>query len=293
MRDPQSGICRRQALSVVAGGITAPFVPVSESEQTQQDGAVWAQDFEDLSVGEYPDGWTKVGNDSQAVVSEPTAMGDRALELSGSPGECWEAIADADAPAPTDKPLILTGQVRPTTDGNEGCHNHRAKLLYGTQTGAWNAGDRTKLLELRVDGSTLGRGNVDLGDYRVDAWNKFQIRRLPDGDQVTYTYKLNGTERGETTVEPASSAEDWRYLRLVSGDFTMQWDALRIVQSQTFETQSGSSDDENGDDDDSDTMIVFEHFGDEGTVPLALLGGGLLGGGGIGAYWRYRNDDEG
>ena len=156
--------------------------------------------------------------------------GSKALELRGSAGGCWEALANAPAQLPATGVTRISGAVRPTTNGSFGCHDaYRARLAAATDAGTWEAGKHTLLLSFDADGTVSAPGIDDLGSYRVDAWNRFRIRYEPRGGRVRITVSIDGEPRGSGETDLPSFAGDLRWLELASGDFTMQWDSLAVA----------------------------------------------------------------
>lgn len=125
--------------------------------------------FEDESPGEFPDGWIKLGNETQSVeLVSPTFSGDQAFMMEGTPGGCWEAIAahSLEVPSAEGERLRITGAFGPTGTGDEGCHDGHADMKLRTAAESWDAGSSTPLFTtettsgdttkvIAADGTTL------------------------------------------------------------------------------------------------------------------------------------------
>lgn len=235
-----------------------------EDGRTAEDESVLLdEDFESFAVGAYPDHWTINGNGDQEVTDEDAASGSQSLRLRGSSGGCWEAIANADTGFPTAGQVTIRGQVKPTTNGVEGCHSHRAKLSYGTSDESWSSGSQQTFLRFGTDGTL----NNDLGEYAVDAWNTFEITYERNDGEVTIEYEINDAQRGTVTRDVADEEDDLRYLTLNSGEFTVYWDDLEVEHVHNGDEEDDSDDEESGDDDSGEESDgVAEYAGEDGTI---------------------------
>jgi PKD repeat protein len=121
----------------------------------------------------------------------------------------------------------ISFSIRPTTNGQVGCHDNNGAVKLNTETGSWSAGSGYGLVEFTPDGTVSGSG-TDLGAYQIDAWNDITIRYARSGDEVTLTYFVNGERRGTTTRDARSFEDALSYLRVKSGDFTTQIDDVEI-----------------------------------------------------------------
>lgn len=222
---------RRRGFLGLAGGVLAlqrSSVGSARGQTRTPAEALLDEGFEQYQVGAYPEGWVVNGNSDQQVVDGPTASGSRALELSGESGGCWEAIANVDTGLPNHRTIRIEGKVYPTSDAEVGCHDHRARVAYGTSAESWSAGDTRTFLRFNADDTITGHG-LELGSYEVNAWNSFSIRYERDGDDVRVDYTINGSHRGEAVVEAQPYEDDLRYLTLHSGEFTVYWDDLYVA----------------------------------------------------------------
>ncbi|MFD1635398.1 PKD domain-containing protein (plasmid) [Haloplanus ruber] len=198
-----------------------------DQDDNDPDETLLKADFENTPVGQLPSGWTKIANRNQEVIDSPVANGDRALQLKGSHGGCWEAIADRETELPNSGTTEISFSIRPTTNGEIGCHDHNGAVKLNTETGSWSAGSGSGLVVFTPDGTVAGSG-TDLGSYQIDAWNDVTIRYARSGGEVTLTYFINGERRGTTTRDARSFENALSYLRVKSGDFTTQVDDVEI-----------------------------------------------------------------
>lgn len=118
-----------------------------------------------------------------------------------------------------------------------------------------------------------------------------------DGDAWTQENKLALDWDTTGGIESMALGEETALLRTQRDDGAPD-QATYVFErggAQSYETQSGERTEtesaESTRSDDS-SVTIFEQFGDDGTLPLAVLGGVGLGGLGLGAYRRYGNDDE-
>jgi len=191
------------------------------------------QDFEDVPPGSYPDNWHADGSSEQRVVSSESFDGTRSLEMVGSHGGCWEAIANVALGAlPTGEPVRIAGAVKPAGAGSFGCHDRYGTLRLRTDVGSWSAGDSRRLLKFGADRVISGSG-LSLGEFTPGAWVSYEITYsyLPDRGEVRVNYGIDGEPRGSTTVSPTDTEDDLSYLAFNTGDFTAYWDSLTVETS--------------------------------------------------------------
>lgn len=236
-------IYRRAVLNTIGALGTVGVLDWTGSAKAA-DGAVLSEGFEDVSVGSYPGSWSRDGNKKQLVTDSVAGEGTRALEQRGSGGGCWQALGNAPANLPTERAVTITGMVRPTSEGSYGCHDaFRAHLKFRTDVGSWSAGESTRFLTLKPDGTVVGRGGTEVGTYTTGEWNTFEITYDPTGDVVSLTYVINGSAPKTYDVSKAPFEGELAYMTLASGDFVTQWDGFSIVDAnQSDETTSTSTD---------------------------------------------------
>ena len=184
------------------------------------------QDFESVATGSFPADWTKNGNDAQQVTGSTAASGSRSLEQRGSPGGCWEALANAPLDVPTDGTTVISGAVRPTTDGEVGCHDKRCNVELRTDASSWSSGEGFQLLQFDMDGTVRGRAGSAVGSYALDRWNTFEVTFEPGATETRFGYEVNGAT-AEEVVDRAPYGDDLSYLTFHSGEFRVLWDAIR------------------------------------------------------------------
>ena len=193
--------------------------------------------FESTPVNGSPANWTATGNGTQRVVDAPAASGDRAFEVSGSAGGCQEAVAErsireseagTDTGAKTDaRTTELSFSIRPTTNGQVGCHAYNAAIELRTATDDGTAGDGLRLLTFRPSGMVTGSG-MDLGAYHVGAWNNVTVEYTHSDGMVTITYEINGESRGTTTRAARHDESAPSAVTVRSGEFTTQLDDVVV-----------------------------------------------------------------
>jgi len=193
------------------------------------------QDFEDLEPGSYPSGWERDGSQEQQVVDTTSSSGSHSLELVGTHGGCWQAIANAPlGEHPGSDPVRISGAVKPAVEGQVGCHDGFApygNVLFRTAVGSWSDGETRHLLKLRDEG-VRGSG-LDLGSFTRGDWLTYDIRYeyRPDDEAVAVRYTIDGEDRGETTVDAMDSESDLSHLAFRSGDFTAYWDEVVVERA--------------------------------------------------------------
>jgi hypothetical protein len=136
---------RRRVLQLVGGAVGVSTLGISGSDvaegaraqvnsngdRTQRTVAqrrtLLSDDFEEYSVGAFPNTWSRSGNRNQEVVEDPVASGDQSLKMSGAPGGCFQALAHYEFPRsiPRDQPIVFTGQINPTGNGGGGATARR------------------------------------------------------------------------------------------------------------------------------------------------------------------------
>jgi len=197
------------------------------------------EDFEDYSMGSFPSGWSRSGNNNQQVVDGPVAHGDQALEMTGSYGGCWQALAHNEfvSEVPSDQTLVFGGHMRPTGTGSSGCHGNKngSLMLQDSSASAGERDHRRKLIQFRVDGTVSGSG-LDLGSCLIGEYNSFEITYHWDSstETVDISYTINSENRGNTTVDATTDRNgtvvesELSYLTLVSGDYKIYIDDLLV-----------------------------------------------------------------
>ncbi|WP_435125635.1 PKD domain-containing protein [Halobaculum sp. D14] len=190
------------------------------------------QDFESLSPGSYPSGWTKNGANTQQVVDGVAHSGGRSLKVKGDHGGCWQAIANAPLGGhPGTDAIRLTGSIKPGASGSFGCHDkYYGRLQLRTSAGGWSDGSHRNLLSFDRDGTVSGAGGVGLGSFSPGDWVTYDVRYEYDGQgTVSLEYSIDGgSATGSATVDAPNWETDLSYLALRSGDFTAYWDNLTV-----------------------------------------------------------------
>jgi hypothetical protein len=193
------------------------------------------RDFETIDTGSYPSGWERDGSQEQRVVDTTSFSGSHSLELVGSHGGCWQAIANAPlGDHPGSDPVRFTGAVKPAVEGQIGCHDGFApygNVLLRTAVGSWSDGETRHLLRLRDD--VVHGAGLDLGSYTRGEWLSYEVRYeyRPDDETVALRYIVDGERRGETTVDAIDAETDLSHLAFRSGDFTAYWDDLVVKRA--------------------------------------------------------------
>lgn len=231
--DGPDGPSRRDFMKATAGTIGGAALPAGAAtgQAPTSTNVLLDEDFEGYATGSYPGSWRKNGNEDQKVVDSTAAEGSKSLRLKGSPGGCWEALANAPISLPDSGTVTFSGYVKPTSDGAVGCHdNKRGSIKLRTSADGWSSGSRTRLLKFHLDGTISGPG-IDLGSYQVDEWNSFEVTYERSNSSVQLSYVVNGESRGSTTRAVASYEDDLSYLCLTSGDFSIYYDDLRAAET--------------------------------------------------------------
>lgn len=187
--------------------------------------AIWSEDFENYAAGEFPTAWTPSGNadaEGNRVVASHSRSQSQAFRLKGQPGGCWAAIAYHPLQISTSEDFEISFAVRPTTEGSEGCHGHRARVHLKTKP-EWNANGQG-LLGFDTNGR-LSWGN---GKYDPGEWTEARVRYQRNGDQVQLTYWLDGTRQGSRIIEEKDYESELAYVGLSSGDFTSYFDQVSV-----------------------------------------------------------------
>lgn len=219
------------ALSVVGG------VPISSVARAQSDEVPYtlvSEDFENISTGGYPSGWSKEGNTNQSVTNNIADTDTKSLRMSGSFGGCWEAISDIPANIPAEGEVTISLSIRPTSDGSEGCHSHRGKANLQTATGSWAAGNGTQLFRFKTDGNIYVSGNL-IRDYQLDQWYDVHItyrRSKPDdgnGNGTVTKIVTIGDSTQRVEHDAPDFADNFSYLRISSGDFVCYLDDIEVT----------------------------------------------------------------
>lgn len=168
--------------------------------------------------------------------------------------------------------------------------------------------DSTTVLSARL--YALESGGERIPEVTIDAPNEPSVgsqtaftARLPDGfDPANWSFTW-GVADGERVQAYDGQQITHQYTN--TGDFdlavgvtnsagigTSEW--TQVTVSQSLETQSGERNKTTAVEQAGEGGVsVFERFGDDSTLPLALVGGGVLGGAGLGAYrWLTNDTDE-
>lgn len=95
MTDQNGTTTRREYLRTI-GTTTAGAALIIQIGTTSAQSAsdpLLDEDFEEYSVGTFPETWSRSGNNNQQIVDDPVASGEKALRMVGSKGGCWKALA--------------------------------------------------------------------------------------------------------------------------------------------------------------------------------------------------------
>jgi len=136
---------------------------------------LWEDDFESYSTGSWPSNWVQSGNASapgNGIIDTIAYAGSKCLQLKGSFGGCWEAIAYRQFPQYN--ALIFEFAVYPTGIGERGCHHHNgaSELKTGSD---WTYKGRG-LIEFNVDSMKVyGPGWLYLGNFNFGEWYEVKI----------------------------------------------------------------------------------------------------------------------
>ncbi|ACV12314.1 PKD domain containing protein [Halorhabdus utahensis DSM 12940] len=213
-----------------------------------KDDTFLSDDFEEYAIGSFPGRWQQSGNSDQKIVDEPVTSGDKALQLVGSYGSCWQALAHRElgSSLPKDESVIVRGEIDPTGEGGGGCHGTKnGSIDIRENPSAWpNVGFKRKLIQFDAEGSVRG-GGIDLGSCEIGVYNSFKIEYYWDsnGEEVNLQYQINGEFRGETTVDVQTNdsgdvvESKLQYLTVVSGDYKIHVDRLSIVSGSDIITR--------------------------------------------------------
>ena len=143
--------------------------------QTQEGDTLWTDDFETYEVGSWPSNWVQSGNadaPGNEVIDSLSYSGNKALQLKGSYGGCWESIAYRDVG--TSKKLIIEFSIYPTGTGQKGCHSSNGGS--GLRTGPdWTTSGKV-LIGFNVnDMHIYGPKHLDLGPFSFKQWYRVKI----------------------------------------------------------------------------------------------------------------------
>ena len=136
---------------------------------------IWSDDFETYPVGSWPIYWSQSGNASapgNEVTDSYYYSGNKAFQLKGEFGGCWEALAYREIV--DNIPLIIEFAVLPTGIGSDGCHHHNGALGLWTYPEWWEPG-RGLIWFNVLDMHILGHNNIDLGTFSFGQWYKVTI----------------------------------------------------------------------------------------------------------------------
>ncbi len=275
-----TGASRRDLLRAAVGsvGVAAVTGVGSRGHVAAEETALLDEGFETYETGSYPSDWTKAGNSDQEVVDSTAAEGSKCLRISGSPGGCWEALADAPVAVGDANRLTVSGSVKPTSNGEVGCHDgKRGAVGLRTETGSWSAGKGTRLVKFHTDGTVRGVGG-EYGSYDIDEWNSFEVTYHQRETEVELTYTINGEQRGSGRRAVAAFEDDLSYVRFGSGDFTVFYDDLYAAavdrpDAPTVETRDTTGD---GLEDvrvaNSEIWLLIEGADEDGRVYTSRIG---------------------
>lgn len=190
---------------------------------------VWYDGFDDYPVGQWPSGWTGMGNapgDGNYVDDAEWFEGGQSLRLeAGDFSGCWEALAfhklDASAPFTLKFAIYITGL------GGGGCHANFGSVSLNTRPG-WSYPGRT-LISFRNDGTIVIPGGT-LGSFSPNRWYAVWIDYERSGDKVRLAYWINGQYAGDTEVDAIAEEDELAYVGLHSGDSQVWFDSVSVEQ---------------------------------------------------------------
>lgn len=148
-------------------------------------------DFESYAVNSWPSPWTKDANANQSstnkIVADPQNPSNKVLQLHGSLGGCWGALAYY--PCAFSDDFWVDVKVRNGSETLTGCHPYRASsaMRYGTY---WYAGTNPAFgFWVFTDTSlTTDASNILKPDYVANQWYNLKVHHQRVGDQVKMMY---------------------------------------------------------------------------------------------------------
>ncbi len=241
--ESQASVSRRQFIGGALG--TVGIVKGGAGRIQADDGLVLGDRLLRAGFESGEPSWYPVGNQNQEIVELEGPDGENhALALAGAPGGCWEALADIEVPLSAAQSYYLSGWVSPTTDGEKGCHDHRAKVALRTATGSWDAGSGISLCEFGTNGTFYGTGGEALSEYVVNKWHRVEIvvDGTASGEEIVHEYYLNDTYVGSVSRAQREYETDLQYLRLASGEFETLYDGIELYELNRAQAQGDQSD---------------------------------------------------
>jgi hypothetical protein len=218
---------KASAAGAVGGTVISALLGNVEAASTAEK-VLLDDSFEDRDTA----GWQFSGNSQYRVTSNGVPDDEKALEIWGQSGGCWETLAhyDLGPELPAERLIRITAQVKPTTEGQVGCHSSRGafNVRAAPEPTPDEEGGR-HLLGFQPDGTLKSRGKSLSGTYNVDAWNDVEVTYIRDSGEVDLSFTVNGTERG-TVTRPANDKEETAtYFTFKSADVHFYINEVRII----------------------------------------------------------------
>jgi hypothetical protein len=151
--------------------------------------------------------------------------GSHALQLYGTVGGCWAALAYH--PIPLSGPLDVKVKVRNGDNTLTGCHPDRADI--GLREGTSWANPERRLMSFLGNGTITSGNGLVLGSYNAGQWYEAEIRYEPQGSQVRLTYLIDGSMRESETVPVSSSESSLTNLEIGSQEGTAWFASITIT----------------------------------------------------------------
>lgn len=209
----------------------------TEAESNNQDELVWEDGFEDYTPGTFPSNWVADANATNLsknfVNNNVKKEGENSLQLFGSLGACWGALAYRSISV--SPPYYISFDVKNGTEQLSGCHPDRASIALRKGT-SWSNPARS-LVDFKNDGKIYANGSDLLDSYSTDTWINVIIKyELAESNQVKTTFWVNNNFKGEYYSSTIADENGLNNLQLAVQEGTAWFDNVKIYKSLSIPT---------------------------------------------------------
>jgi hypothetical protein len=212
-------------------------ISATYTENNSENELIWEDGFESYTSGTFPSNWVADANATNLsknfVNNNVKKEGENSLQLFGSLGACWGALAYRSISV--SPPYFISFDVKNGTEQLSGCHPDRASIALRNGT-SWSNPARS-LVDFKNDGKIYANGSDFLDSYSTDTWINVIIKyELPESNQVKSTFWVNNNLKGEFYSSTIAEENGLDNLQLAVQEGTAWFDNVKIYKSLSIPT---------------------------------------------------------
>ncbi|HLF32871.1 MAG TPA: hypothetical protein VI583_01460 [Cyclobacteriaceae bacterium] len=194
----------------------------------------WSDGFESYTTGTFPSNWTPDGNATanatNYVTTTTSFSGTKSLQLYGTVGGCWGALAYRSLTI--SPPFEIELAIRNGNETLSGCHPYRAN--FGLRKGTSWANPSRQFILFNGEGEILGATNNLLQTYTTLEWYTVRIRyESPSSSEVRISYWINGIYKGVETLAAQSEEGQMTNFEITVQEGTAWFDNVILTSAIT------------------------------------------------------------